>query len=71
MRTKSGKSDPDDWGRKKLQSNTVESLKVSRNLVIAICLNQDLEKDNSKCEKRELCRCYYVDYGIKPNCSKL
>jgi hypothetical protein len=43
-----------------------ESLKISRNLVIAICLNHDLEKHNSKCEKRKLGKCYYV-HGIKPN----
>ena len=68
---KERKSNPDDWDRKKPQNNTVESLKVSRNLVIAICLNHDLEKDNSKCEKRKLRKRYYVNHGIKPNYSNL
>src|SRR6266498_4771877 len=63
-RTKKRKSNSDDWDCEKPQSNTVESLKISRNLVIAICLNHDLEKHNSKCEKRKLGKCYYV-HGIK------
>ena len=71
MRTKRGKSNPHDWDRKKPQTNSPESLKVSRNLIIAICLNHDLEKDNSKCEKRKLRKRYYVDHGIKPNYSNL
>jgi hypothetical protein len=62
--TKKGKSNPDDWDRKEPQSNPVESLQVSGNVVVAICMNQDLEKHNPKGEKRKLGKRYYV-HGIR------
>src|SRR5215510_1226843 len=62
--TKKGKSNPDDWDRKEPQNNPVESLQVSGNVVVAVCMNQDLEKHNRKGEKRKLGKRNYV-HGIR------